>query len=85
MEPDDRTFGQVTQRALSYLDEDELYDLENDPLEMQNLAQRSEHRARVERMMTKMWSFIRRSGDRILLETHYMPLRLAAVGPEKKE
>ena len=63
-------------------DEDELYDLHTDPHELTNLASLPEHRQQVEAMMARMWAFIKRSGDRTLLETHYTPLRLAAVGPE---
>jgi hypothetical protein len=63
-------------------DEDELYDLDSDPLEMENLASQPEYRTRVEQLMAETWSAIRQSGDRTLLETHYAPLRLGVLGPE---
>jgi arylsulfatase A-like enzyme len=62
-------------------DFDELYNLETDPHEMENLAHRPEHRERVERMMSRIWSEIHRTGDRTLAETHYYSMRLGAVGP----
>ena len=64
-------------------DEDELYDLDSDPLEMESLGSQSEYRTRVEQLMTKTWFAIRESGDRTLLETHYAPLRLGGAGARK--
>ena len=62
-------------------DYDELYDLESDPHEMNNLAQDPAQRPRIESMMKEIWRIIRDTGDRALLETHYAPMRIAAVGP----
>jgi len=64
-------------------DFDELYDLENDPSEMNNLAAQPEHRQRVEQMMAGIWKRARESGDRTIVETHYYSMRLGAVGPNK--
>ncbi len=62
-------------------DEDELYNLDEDPHELANLASRPEYQDRVLGMMTEIWRVMRRTGDRALLETHYSPMRFAAVGP----
>ncbi|MFV1995467.1 MAG: sulfatase/phosphatase domain-containing protein, partial [Verrucomicrobiales bacterium] len=63
-------------------DFDELYDLASDPGEMTNLAARPEHRGRVERMMASIWRRVRESGDHAILESHYLSMRFAAVGPD---
>ena len=63
-------------------DEDELYDLQSDPEESRNLASLSEHRDRIEKMMQNIWHRARTSGDRTLLESHYLSMRFAAVGPD---
>jgi len=62
-------------------DYDELYDLSADPSEMQNLARDPAQSSRVEAMMSDVWDWIRRTGDRAILETHYYSMRLATVGP----
>ena len=62
-------------------DFDELYDLANDPNEMVNLASLPAYRERVERMMAKIWQRASETGDRTLLESHYLSMRFAAVGP----
>lgn len=60
---------------------DELYNLATDPNEMRNLAHRPEH-AKQHRAMTElMWSKLRATGDRTLIESAYPVLRLAEVGP----
>lgn len=63
-------------------DFDELYDLASDPGEMCNLADLPEHRARRNAMMSRIWDYIRETGDESLLRSGYPPLRLAEVGPE---
>lgn len=62
-------------------DFDELYDLQNDPHEMTNLAQAAEHRSRVESMMSEVWRRVRDTGDRAIHESHYYSMRFACVGP----
>jgi choline-sulfatase len=62
-------------------DFDELYDLSTDPSEMQNLAGDPTQQSRIEAMMCDVWDWIRRTGDRAILETHYYSMRLATVGP----
>lgn len=64
-------------------DFDELYDLENDPHEMENLAREESQRGRLRAMMSRIWKRMRDTNDRTLLETHYFSLRLGAVGPNE--
>jgi choline-sulfatase len=65
-------------------DYDELYNLDNDPHELNNLGNGSEHMDRMKSMMAEMWQIMKETGDRILLETHYSPMRFALVGPNAK-
>lgn len=66
-------------------DEDELYHLREDPAERHNLADDPDHRERVASMMAKIWNRVRESGDRTLLESHYLSMRFAAVGPDAND
>ena len=67
--------------AFNGFDFDELYDLESDPHEMRNVAGDPQQRSRIERMMSDVWSWVRNTRDRTILETHYYSMRFAAVGP----
>jgi arylsulfatase A-like enzyme len=62
-------------------DYDELYDLQTDPHELRNRGQDPECADVRAEMMAEIWRIARRTGDRVLLETHYAPMRFAAVGP----
>ena len=62
-------------------DFDELYNLEDDPHEMHNLAQDEDQQERVRELVARIWRVIRDTGDRAILETHYYPMRFGAVGP----
>lgn len=62
-------------------DEDELYNLADDPDELENLASRPDRAERVRYMMARVWERIRQSDDKAMLGTHYLPMRFAAVGP----
>ena len=62
-------------------DFDELYNLDEDPFEMCNLAEDPAHRERLEQMTKRMWQVVRDTGDRSLFNSHYPILRVAAVGP----
>ena len=66
-------------------DFDELYNLEDDPWEMTNLAQRAEHAEKVREMMSQIWRKVHGTGDDALLNTHYYSMRFAAVGPNAGE
>ena len=63
-------------------DEDELYDLSNDPHEMYNLARDPESQPVLESMASRMWAIIRRTGDANMYEAQYGMFRFAPVGPE---
>jgi arylsulfatase A-like enzyme len=62
-------------------DFDELYNLDDDPWEMRNLAPDPTHRPRLKQMFEQMWDRVRASGDHALLNSHYPILRLATFGP----
>lgn len=62
-------------------DFDELYNLTEDPSEMTNLANNPAQLERVESMMSEVWSWIRKTGDRAVNETHYFSMRMGIVGP----
>jgi len=62
-------------------DFDELYDLKNDPHEMDNLAGDPAHGERVRDMMSGVWRIVRETGDRAIGESHYYSMRIACVGP----
>ncbi|HYF48013.1 MAG TPA: sulfatase-like hydrolase/transferase, partial [Planctomycetota bacterium] len=63
-------------------DEDELYNLENDPHELRNLAALPEYSVRVETMMRQIWKRVRETGDKSLAEAQYYTYRFPALGPE---
>ncbi len=62
-------------------DFDELYNLDDDPYEMRNLAQDPAHQPRVRHMMEVVWRKVRDCGDEPLLRSQYPVLRLAPFGP----
>jgi arylsulfatase A-like enzyme len=62
-------------------DIDELYNLDEDPWEMTNLAEDPAYHDDLVRMATLMWRFVTDTGDTALLNTQYPILRLAPVGP----
>lgn len=65
-------------------DFDELYDLENDPDELHNLAGLAEFHDRTCHMMRGVWRHITRSRDASLINTSYPPLRIGICGPESQ-
>ncbi|MBM4085294.1 MAG: hypothetical protein FJ272_10935, partial [Planctomycetes bacterium] len=62
-------------------DYDELYSLDADPYEMQNLAADPSHQGRLRELMARMWAVIRDTNDQTLLNSHYPGLRAAPFGP----
>jgi arylsulfatase A-like enzyme len=62
-------------------DFDELYNLDDDPWEMRNLAADPTYAEQVYRMTRLYWSYARETGDTPLAETLYPALRLGTVGP----
>lgn len=63
-------------------DDDELYNLAEDPDEVTNLAGRKEFRNLREHLMQGIWGKVQKTRDRRLLETQYSPMRFAVVGPD---
>jgi len=62
-------------------DFDELYNLDDDPYEMANLAASPDHQDVLRQMMKLTWERIRDTGDTSVLNSHYPILRLAPFGP----
>ncbi len=62
-------------------DFDELYNLEDDPYEMTNLAEAPEHQEVLQHMCALMWKYVDRTDDRSLKNSHYPILRVAPFGP----
>ena len=60
-------------------DFDELYDLENDPLEMHNIIGKAEHAPVVKQMCKKMWAFARETKDTCTCP--YIMVGVAPYGP----
>jgi arylsulfatase A-like enzyme len=60
-------------------DWDELYDLENDPHEMKNLARLPEYNEIREQLVTRIWKFAYREKD--VMHNSYITTGLAPVGP----
>lgn len=63
-------------------DFDELYDLENDPYETNNLAANPAYQERLHAMMREIWIKVHATGDRTLEETQYYSMRFACIGPD---
>ncbi len=62
-------------------DFDELYQLEEDPGELHNLAADPTHQARLQQLTQQMWQRVAATGDHSLLNSHYPIMRVAPVGP----
>ncbi len=62
-------------------DDDELYNLADDPYEMTNLASQRARQRRVRRMMRLAWRIVRDTDDHPLGRSQYAILRLAPFGP----
>ena len=67
--------------AFNGFDFDELYNLDLDPNETHNRAADPECAETLRALTTKMWGYIRASGDQSLFNSHYYTMRTAAVGP----
>ena len=62
-------------------DIDELYNLEDDPHEMNNLAENPACDDQLRHMFTLLWERVKTTGDHSLFNSHYPALRLASYGP----
>uniref|UniRef100_UPI003AB122BD sulfatase/phosphatase domain-containing protein n=1 Tax=Eisenbergiella sp. TaxID=1924109 RepID=UPI003AB122BD len=60
-------------------DYDELYDLQEDPLELKNVARRPENQRMIKELCTKMWEFGSRHKDNCICP--YIFLSFAPYGP----
>lgn len=63
-------------------DYDELYNLADDPFEMNNLAQDPAYAEKAEEMTRRMWQIVVESGDHSLYNSHYATMRIATGGPD---
>jgi hypothetical protein len=66
-------------------DFDELYDLEADPYEMNNLASDPAHADLSAQMAARMWRRVHETGDFNMIQSHYGMFRYAPVGPESRD
>jgi arylsulfatase A-like enzyme len=66
-------------------DFDELYNLNKDPYEMNNLAVDPAYQERLQMMMKEIWKKIDETNDRTLKETQYYSMRFASIGPDSIE
>ena len=62
-----------------------LYNLNDDPYEMNNLIDYPEHQDIVRKLTAQMWKVIKETNDHSLYKTHYPVLRLAPFGPDISE
>lgn len=62
-------------------DFDELYNLDDDPYEMNNLAADDNYQDQLLKLMAQAWRTIRDTGDHTLYNSHYPVLRVAPFGP----
>ena len=67
--------------VLNGFDFDELYNLDEDPYELRNLAEAPAYTGRVREMMALVWRYARDTGDSTLVNSHYPALRIAPFGP----
>ena len=63
-------------------DFDELYNLDDDPFEMDNRIDDAEADVHVRSLMQFAWKVVADTGDAALLNSHYPILRLAPYGPD---
>ena len=68
--------------VMNGFDFDELYNLDNDPYEMTNLASDPAYRDQLYDLTKYMWQVIRDTGDTALFNSQYPVLRVAPFGPE---
>ncbi|RMD76761.1 MAG: DUF229 domain-containing protein [Lentisphaerae bacterium] len=63
-------------------DDDELYNLQEDPGEMNNRIHDPSCSEQADYLMGRIWQKIRETGDHSLLNSHYPILRLGRLGPD---
>ncbi len=62
-------------------DYDEMYNLDDDPAELTNLANMPEYADQAKHLMTQLWKRIRDTDDMAIHRTHYFSMRYGIVGP----
>ena len=62
-------------------DFDELYNLDEDPYEMTNLAEDPTYQEQLKKMTAQMWQVANETNDHSLFNSQYPILRVASVGP----
>ena len=67
--------------VLNGFDYDELYNLEDDPGELHNLASDPQNRSVIKDLMKRLWKYVKDSNDHAILNSQYPCLRLAPFGP----
>lgn len=62
-------------------DFDELYNLSEDPLEMNNFIDNPKYEDIVKKLTKQMWKVVKKTSDQSLYNSHYPIIRLAPYGP----
>lgn len=68
--------------VLNAYDFDEMYDLERDPHEMNNVVDDPAYAERKDDMLRGIWRNVHDSGDEVLANSHYWSLRFFDLGPD---
>ena len=74
-------WGERYKYIFNGFDYDELYDLENDPHELRNLANDPAYREIRDELAARMWKRVHETGDHNMYNAHYGTLRFAPIGP----
>jgi arylsulfatase A-like enzyme len=61
--------------------DDELYDLSRDPGELHNLSSTPRYQSTKERLLRRLWTEVKRTGDTCMGNAHYWSLRFFDLGP----
>ena len=77
--------GERYKYVFNGFDEDELYDLQEDPHELVNLARRPGSQEVLRELAAAMWRVVKETGDDTLAQAEYGMFRFAPVGPRASE
>ncbi|WP_105617355.1 sulfatase-like hydrolase/transferase [Vallitalea okinawensis] len=75
-------WGGAWKYVFNGFDFDELYNLDDDPYELNNLIDKKEYKYKVRELCTYMWNMIHKTEDHSLYKSHYPILRVAPYGPK---
>ncbi len=67
--------------VLNGFDYDEMYNLADDPHELNNLIDLPEHAEKQKELLSLLWKQVKETGDHTLYNSHYPPMRFGVVGP----